>query len=79
MKNLRWVPPTFWRALKSTPAAARSGSRLYLNVPYAEKDEAKTLLGARWDSRRRQWYVDADRVSREQASRWLPNRPDGDS
>ncbi|MGW7524439.1 AAA domain-containing protein [Streptomyces sp. NPDC054783] len=61
------------------PAAARSGSRLYLNVPYAEKDEAKSLLGARWDSRRRQWYVDADRVSREQASRWLPNRPDGDS
>lgn len=45
---------------------------MYLNVPYAEKDEAKRLLGARWDKERRQWYVDADRVSREQAARWLP-------
>ncbi|WP_188142312.1 AAA domain-containing protein [Streptomyces cyaneochromogenes] len=60
------------------PTATRGGSRLYLNVPYAEKDEAKRLLGARWDSARRQWYVDADHVSREQASRWLPNRLDGD-
>ncbi|MFF8778492.1 AAA domain-containing protein [Streptomyces sp. NPDC015140] len=60
------------------PAATRDGTRLYLNVPYAEKDEAKRLLGARWDGRRRQWYVDTDRVSREQASRWLPKRLDGD-
>jgi hypothetical protein len=29
---------------------------LYLNVPYYEKDQAKAL-GARWDPRRRQWYV----------------------
>ncbi|MGW5490642.1 AAA domain-containing protein [Streptomyces olivaceoviridis] len=53
-------------------ATASGGKRLYLNVPYAEKEEAKRLLGARWDAQRRQWYVDADRVSREQAARWLP-------
>ncbi|WP_424890618.1 AAA domain-containing protein [Streptomyces sp. XH2] len=52
--------------------AAHNEKRLYLNVPYAEKDEAKQSIGARWDKERRQWYVDADRVSREQAARWLP-------
>ena len=26
------------------------------NVPFAEKDEAKQL-GARWDPKRRKWYV----------------------
>ncbi len=30
--------------------------RKYLNVPYAEKDEAKKL-GARWDGQKRSWYI----------------------
>ncbi|MFI0775137.1 AAA domain-containing protein [Streptomyces sp. NPDC021212] len=46
--------------------------RLYLQVPFEEKDEAKKLLRARWDGWKRLWYVDAARVSRHQASRWLP-------
>ncbi|MEU7239031.1 AAA domain-containing protein [Streptomyces sparsogenes] len=46
--------------------------RLYLQVSYEEKDEAKKELRARWDARNRLWYVDATRVSRHQASRWLP-------
>ena len=33
--------------------------RIYLNVPYIEKDEAK-LLGARWDNDSRSWYIDVD-------------------
>ncbi|MBB5126366.1 hypothetical protein FHS32_003103 [Streptomyces albaduncus] len=41
-------------------------------MPYADKDEAKKQLGARWDPGRRKWYVDAAKVSREQAARWLP-------
>ncbi|MFH9353767.1 AAA domain-containing protein [Kitasatospora sp. NPDC017646] len=45
--------------------------RLYLNVPYGEKDEAKALLKARWDKPNGLWYVDAARVTREQAVRWL--------
>ncbi|MER8058637.1 MULTISPECIES: AAA domain-containing protein [unclassified Streptomyces] len=65
-----WNPRPSGRAAASTTAPG--AKRLYLNVPYAEKDEAKRLLGARWDGKRRQWYVDADRVSREQAARWLP-------
>lgn len=30
--------------------------RVYLNVPFAEKDEAKAL-GARWCPERRLWYI----------------------
>ncbi|HEX2546758.1 MAG TPA: DUF5710 domain-containing protein [Ramlibacter sp.] len=30
--------------------------RTYLNCPFAEKDEAKTL-GARWDAAKKRWYV----------------------
>jgi hypothetical protein len=29
---------------------------MYLNVPYAEKEHAKQR-GARWDGKKRQWYV----------------------
>ena len=32
------------------------GHRIYLKVPYEEKEEAKQL-GARWDPDRKQWYV----------------------
>ncbi|MCX4758288.1 AAA domain-containing protein [Kitasatospora purpeofusca] len=46
--------------------------RLYLDVPYGEKDEAKALLRARWDKPNGLWYVEAARVTREQAARWLP-------
>lgn len=39
-----------------------------LNVPFAEKDEAKQL-GARWDAKRRTWYVPAG-VDAAPFSRW---------
>jgi hypothetical protein len=39
--------------------------RLYLNVPFAEKDEAKRLVAARWDQQRRLWHVAAE-APREQ-------------
>jgi hypothetical protein len=35
-------------------------SKIYLNVPFAQKDEAK-LLGARWDAVQKKWYVPADK------------------
>lgn len=34
-------------------------NRYYMSVPFAEKDEAKSL-GARWDSQAKQWYYTAD-------------------
>lgn len=48
------------------------GGRLYLAVPFADKDQAKTSLGARWDQENRLWFVDSARVSRQDAGRWLP-------
>ncbi|MEU9178919.1 AAA domain-containing protein [Streptomyces sp. NPDC048550] len=53
------------------PGLVRDG-RLYLDVPFAQKDEAKSLLRARWDKEAGRWWVDAARVTREQAARWLP-------
>jgi hypothetical protein len=35
-------------------------SKTYLNVPYTQKDAAKTL-GARWDTANKKWYVPADK------------------
>lgn len=56
---------------KVYPGLVRDG-RLYLDVPYEQKDEAKRLLRAQWDREARHWWVDADRITREQAARWLP-------
>jgi hypothetical protein len=35
-------------------------SKIYLNVPFAQKDEAKAL-GARWDAVNKKWYVTANK------------------
>jgi hypothetical protein len=48
--------------------------RLYLNVPRHEKEEAKAELKARWDKDNVLWYVDASKVSRADARRWLKPR-----
>lgn len=45
-----------------------------LNVPYAEKDQAKAL-GARWDSERRTWYVPAG-IPPSTFAKWLPKPPE---
>ena len=31
-------------------------NKIYLNIPYKDKDSAKNL-GARWDSIERKWYI----------------------
>ncbi len=41
-----------------------------LNVPYAEKDQAKAL-GARWDSEHRTWYIPAG-LPQSTFAKWLP-------
>ena len=57
-------------------------SRIYLNVPFAEKDAAKAL-GARWDAKARKWYVPSAAVLRVSPGleRWmdapLPERREG--
>jgi hypothetical protein len=51
---------------KSAPRS--QGKGLILNVPFAEKDEAKQL-GAKWDATRRKWYVPPG-VDAAAFSRW---------
>lgn len=47
--------------------------RIDLRVPFAQKDEARSL-GARWDAQRKLWYV-PDGVAAAPLARWLPVRP----
>jgi len=42
---------------------------MFLNVPYAEKDQAREL-GARWNPSRKRWYVPPG-VGLEPFERWL--------
>ncbi|WP_405014087.1 AAA domain-containing protein [Kitasatospora sp. NBC_01539] len=49
---------------------AEVGGRLYLSVPFAEKDQVKHELGARWDGQHKLWWVAPDK--RAAARRWLP-------
>ena len=44
--------------------------KMYLNVPYREKDQAKKL-GAKWDPQTKKWYIDED-ASLEEFQSWLP-------
>ncbi|MFZ2405174.1 MAG: DUF5710 domain-containing protein [Methylobacter sp.] len=37
-----------------------ANSKIYLNVPFAQKDDAKAL-GARWDAIQKKWFVPADK------------------
>lgn len=46
----------------------------YINCPYEEKDAAK-ILGARWDSVAKKWYVLESAAPL--FARWLPKTPDG--
>lgn len=48
--------------------------RIDLNVPFAEKDEAKRL-GARWDGERKVWYV-PEGIDAAAFSKWTPKTPD---
>lgn len=53
----------------------RAGVRVWLDVPFAEKDEAKRL-GARWDGAARRWFATAGRGEQLQGWAALPPLPD---
>uniref|UniRef100_A0A6C0HZD3 ribonuclease H n=1 Tax=viral metagenome TaxID=1070528 RepID=A0A6C0HZD3_9ZZZZ len=42
--------------LQDSPYATVKPSKIWLNVPFAKKDEAKKL-GARWDAVKKKWYI----------------------
>jgi hypothetical protein len=48
--------------------------RLWLDVPYGEKDAAKSI-GARWDAQARRWYAPHAALL-EGLARWTPRIPD---
>jgi hypothetical protein len=57
------------------PEASRPAlrtERMWLDVPYAEKDEAKRH-GARWDAKARRWY--ASRATAAAVARWAAKPP----
>ena len=43
-------------------------TRIYINCPYSDKDEAKTL-GAKWDAKEKKWWITPE--DREQFEKWL--------
>lgn len=63
---------TTWslNALESRLLSGGADNRLYLNVPLAEKDEAKAL-GARWEGTLKHWWVPAHAYKGD-VTRWPP-------
>ncbi len=57
---------------KGTPAREPAAGRLYIKVPYDEKDAAKAL-GAKYDPAKKQWYVPQG-VDTAVFSQWLQGR-----
>ena len=49
--------------------AKKAADRVYLDVPFKQKDEAKAL-GARWDRRERSWFIPAD-IDSSPFEKWL--------
>ncbi|EJN95053.1 DUF5710 domain-containing protein [Streptococcus ratti] len=49
--------------------------RLFLDVPYSEKDEAKQL-GAKWHPQMKKWYTQCEREDYVRFSKWLLKRSD---
>ena len=65
-----------WEANDDLPDASgdktppQTDQRVYLTVPYAEKDEAKAF-GAKWDREAKSWYAPAG-VDLDAMRRWIP-------
>lgn len=55
------------------PESSAASRRVYINVPFAEKEQAKGL-GAKWDKERRSWYVPEDlgpEVAESNFKKWM--------
>lgn len=52
------------------PYDKKKEKRIYLNVPYDEKDEAKKM-GARWETSKKRWWIkDSNRHKIQMMGRW---------
>lgn len=66
--------PSTWVLTQEDQRLVSDGSdgRLYLDVPFAEKDDARKL-GARWDAEKHLWWIAAADYS-EGITRWRPKQ-----
>ena len=44
--------------------------KVYLNVPFAEKDEVRSL-GGRWDMEAKKWYINNEDSRKEEFAKWI--------
>ena len=58
------------RARPAAPVAPAAPPRVYLDVPYGDKDAAKQL-GAQWDNVQRKWWI-SPAMPRRLFAKWLP-------
>ncbi len=66
------VKASLQSAQQPSPAApALDDSKVYLAVPYAEKNEAKSL-GAKWDKAAKSWYAPSS-VDSSLFAKWMPD------
>lgn len=49
----------------------RSAEKVYLNVPYNQKDQAKNLFGAHWEPAKRKWWVPQNANFANMPPKWL--------
>ena len=54
-----------------TPGPIAGEDRVYLFVPFEDKDTAKGKFGARWDGDKRQWYVKKSADFDEMPKHWF--------
>src|SRR5699024_8027186 len=74
-KTVEAAKPTRKRSTIPGPGhdnTAGSDNRMDLDVPYAEKNEAKKL-GARWDPQKKTWWIDVSTHSPDDFARWTPS------
>lgn len=64
--------PSTWHVNSGHETLVDGGAdnRLYLSVPIAEKDDAKSL-GAKWDTGKKLWWIPTDQYSGS-ITKWLP-------
>jgi len=53
------------KAIGIDPSVVKQSNKIYLNVPYAKKEDAKSK-GARWDAGKKQWYIYEDNKNKEE-------------
>lgn len=61
----------FVREMRESGRQRFGGPKVFLDVPFTRKEEAKSL-GARWDVAERKWFVMSNLVDMDDFSQWLP-------